>query len=369
VIDTANTSRLKQALPSNTQEDDELETSPKSDGEPRQTWIEFLSPSEIKAYKPPPGTILAGDNHIVRGGVFIIGGAPGVGKSRATVALAVAGATKLDWFGCSVHCNFRTLIIQNENGRYRLKMEFAEQDEALLDKYLRISPPPPYGLRFNRLEFREDLKAKIDIFQPGIVTIDPWNAVARDDKAKDYLETFDLVRSVIPSGDDAPAIGISAHTRKPLANERASGRSLLNLLSGSYTLASVPRTIWIMQHASDDVSEDRVVVTCCKNNDGELGPRSVWRRANGLFARVDDFDWEEWDNPGTDNKSNGITEFAIATVFDHGNKALKQSEAVKALGELTGKKKTACYDALGEKGRFSDRFVYDPKTKLMRWVP
>src|SRR5271166_2883934 len=205
--------------------------------------IEFLSPSQIKSYVPPPGTLLVGDNHIVRGGIFVIGGPPGVGKSRAAVALAEAGATQLDWLGCKVHCNFKTLIIQNENGRFRLKMEFEDLDHQLLDRYLRICPPPPLGLRFDKLAFRDQVKAYIDTWQPGVVILDPWNAVAKDDKQKDYRETFDLVREVIPAGDDAPALGIVPHTRKPLPNERTSGRALLNLLAGSHILASIPRAI------------------------------------------------------------------------------------------------------------------------------
>jgi hypothetical protein len=50
--------------------------------------IEVLSPSEIISYEPRPGIVPVGNNHITRGSVFIIGGAPGVGKSRVSVALA-----------------------------------------------------------------------------------------------------------------------------------------------------------------------------------------------------------------------------------------------------------------------------------------
>jgi len=53
-----------------------------------------------------------------------------------------------------------------------------------------------------------------------------------------------------------------------------------------------------MQSATDDVNETRVVLTCCKNNDGKLGERTAWARKNGLFAPVSDFDWEEWDSAG-----------------------------------------------------------------------
>jgi hypothetical protein len=296
--------------------------------EAKKPLIEFLSPSQVKAYVAPPGTLLVGDNHIVRDNVFVIGGPPGVGKSRGTVALAEAGATTLDWIGLKVHCRFRTMIIQNENGRYRLQREFSELDEKILDGYLKISPPPPYGLRFDRGEFRDALKAQIDIWQPGIILIDPWNAVTRDDKQRDYRETFDLVREVIPSGDDAPAIGIVAHTRKPLPNERANGRALLNLLSGSHVLASVPRTIWVMQHASDDVNETRVVVTCCKNNDGELGLRSVWLRENGLWTSVPNFDWKAWDSDGNEGV---FTLEEVAQILEKNPKGLRQANLAREI--------------------------------------
>ena len=53
-----------------------------------------------------------------------------------------------------------------------------------------------------------------------------------------------------------------------------------------------------MPSASDDVAEDRIVWTCCKNNDGELGDRSAWIRCNGLFDPVSDFDWDAWNSDG-----------------------------------------------------------------------
>jgi Mrp family chromosome partitioning ATPase len=66
---------------------------------PAKPMIEFFTPSQLSAFTPPEGFKLVGDYHIQRAAPFVIGGAPGVGKSRGAVALAVAGATGNDWFG------------------------------------------------------------------------------------------------------------------------------------------------------------------------------------------------------------------------------------------------------------------------------
>lgn len=71
----------------------------------------------------------------------------------------------------------------------------------------------------------------------------------------------------------AAACLILHHLRKPRPDDRHRGRSLANLLSGSYVLVSFCRSVLVMQPASDDTEDTRVVITPAKNNDGELGPR------------------------------------------------------------------------------------------------
>jgi hypothetical protein len=328
--------------------------------------IEFKTPLQLKNFVPPAGMILVGDCHIVRGSVFVIGGAPGIGKSRSSVALGQAGAIRSDWFGLTVHRAFKTMIIQTENGLFRLSKEFSELDCKALEDYVRICPPPPFGLCLGREDFRAQLSAAIREFGPNVIILDPWNAAARDEKAREYLETFELIRSVVASGDDAPAIGIVAHTRKPRADERATGRGLLNLLSGSYVLGSVPRTVFVMQAASDDTTDNRIVWTCCKNNDGELGPRSAWERRNGLFAPVLDFDWDAFDNPHTDDRVT-ITADDMAEIFENGAKQRNKTDAAKALQTLTGAGRTACYSALKSNGRFAKHLRENDG--LLSWIP
>jgi CHC2-type zinc finger protein/AAA domain-containing protein len=324
--------------------------------EPERPLIEFRSPLELKNFVPPPGLVLVGDFHIVKGNVFVEGGAPGVGKSRAAAALAVAGATASDWFGLRVHRRFKTMIVQTENGEFRLAREFAELDCETLEDYVRVCPPPPFGLCFGREDFRKQLAVAIREFQPDVIIFDPWNAAARDERAREYLETFDALRSVLPAGDDAPALGIVAHTRKPKTDERASGRALLNLLAGSYVLGSVPRTVFVMQAASDATTDNRVVWTCCKNNDGELGHRSAWERRNGLFAPVSEFDWDAFDAADKDARE-VICENDLAKIFQNG--PLTKSEAVRLLESNTGAHRASCYRALEPKGRFGKRLRFE----------
>ena len=322
----------------------------------RKPKVEFFSPSQLRAFTVPEGWNLVGDHHVQRGSPFVIGGAPGVGKSRAATALAVAGAMGAPWFGLPVHQPFKTMILQAENGPLRLKDEYADLDSPAIDAAVRICPPPPFGFRFEDPQFCRELLAAIAAFGPDVFIIDPWNRATSDDKSKGYLETFNRLLALLPTGDKAPALGIVAHTRKPAAGERTNGRGLLNVLAGGYALGSVPRAAFVIQHASDDPEEKRVVFTCAKNNDGELGPRSAWVRGNGLFQPVVEFDWKEFDHP--DDKRRAVTEQDLEAVFSDGRggwKTLTRNEAVTALMEHTELSKSPCYSVLNPTGKFQHR--------------
>jgi len=324
-----------------------------TEAKPAKPMIEFFTPSELSAFTPPEGFKLVGDYHIQKAAPFVIGGAAGVGKSRGAVSLAVAGATGADWFGLKVHRQFKTMIVQAENGRVRLKNEFADLDCATLDKFVRVCSPPPFGFAFDKLAFCDLLRCEIEKFQPDVFILDPFNRLARDDKAKDYAQAFEELLAVLPNGDDAPALGIVAHTRKPRAEERANGRALLNLLAGSYVIGSVPRAVFIMQAASDDTADKRVVWTCCKNNDGELGKHSAWERRNGLFVPVPDFDWKTFEGDGEKRRTVILDD--LDTLFEGGKRQLARNTAVEQLMEQTGLGKTACYQALKADGKFNQQ--------------
>jgi hypothetical protein len=299
---------------------------------------------------------MVGNCHIMRGEVAVIGGEPGVGKSRAATALAVSGATGADWLGLKVHRQFRTMIVQTENGLYRLKMEYDALNLAGLEDWIRVSEPPPFGLTLTNSEFQDDIRAALESFKPDCVILDPWNAVAKDDKQKDYAETFEALGSLLPTGDSKPALVIVAHTRKPQMNERRTGGTgLMHLLAGSHMLASVPRSVFIMVPGTEDETNDTVLWFNPKNNNGEHAIRSAWHRTDAGFVSADDFDWDEFEAPPEKRKR--VTLEHLREIFDSGEKQLSLADAKGALAALAQISEGAAYNALNAKGRFASHLV------------
>jgi hypothetical protein len=323
---------------------------------PHKPLIEFYSPSQLKNYVVPPDQCLVGDFHLQRGAPSVLAGPPGCGKSRATLWLGILGARGAgDWFGMPVRCRFKTLIIQSENGLTRLHRDF-EQIPNLngLDDWLRISAFPSYrGFEFQNPHFRADLKAALNDFGPQLVIIDPWNACVRDSMEKDFLEGFERLREVMAEAPNAACL-ILHHLRKPRAEDRHKGRNLANLLSGSYVLVSMARSVMVMQPASDDTEDARVVFTPAKNNDGELGARTAWARKPGWFEPVSDFSFEDFDGAGARHEPK-VREEHIREIFGDGQTWMTQKRAAELLQERAKVGRSAAYDALKLiGGRFSN---------------
>ena len=109
-----------------------------------------------------------------------------------------------------------------------------------------------------------------------------------------------------------------------------------------------------MQPATDDTEDARVVFTPAKNNDGELGARTVWARKAGWFEPVTDFDLEEFDGAGG-RREPKVREEHLRDVFEDGRRWLALKTAAEELQERAEVGRSAAYDALKiEGGRFSN---------------
>lgn len=334
---------------------------------PSPRMIRCYAPSELRAYVPPPHQNMVGDYHLQRGAMSVLAGPPGCGKSRATLSLAVLGAQGAGtWFGHPIHTRFRTLILQNENSLSRLHRDMLQiGDKNELDDCLRISAPPPSGLALQNPAFRAELKAKLRDFEPGLLIVDPWNACVQDSMERDFQEALLRLREVLVEVPGEPALLVVHHLRKPRGDDRHRGRSLQHLVSGSYVMSSVPRSIFIMQPASDDTEDARVVVTCAKNNDGDLGPRTAWERRDGaLFVPVDSFDWISYDG-GELKREPKINEQHLRELFEQGRKQLPLNKAAERLSGIAGVGRSTAYKALELSGRFGNLLIRDPDTNYL----
>jgi len=162
-----------------------------------------------------------------------------------------------------------------------------------------------------------------------------------------------------------PASLILHHLRKPKSDDRHKGRNLANLLNGSYVLVSTARAAMVMQPATDDVEDARVVMTCAKNNDGALGARSAWERKEGLlFVPSEGFNFQEFD-AGTAKREAKVNEGHLRKLFDDGRRKMALKQASEQLEEIAEVGRTAAYEALKLTGRFAALLVRDADTGLL----
>lgn len=333
-----------------------------SAGAPKpEPMISWHSPSELCALEVPEGWNLAGNWHLQRGGFSILAGAPGVGKSRAALHLALQMARGAgEWMGLPIHGRFRVLILQNENGLARLHKDFAGvADVETLDAWVRVSGPPKLGFQLANPAFRAEAAAMMAEFAPHLVICDPLNALLRDSQERDVNECFGFMREILSASPENPACLLIHHLRKPKSDDRHKGRGLSNLLAGSYTIFSVARSVMILQSASDDTTERQTVFTTSKNNDGELGTRTAWEwHERAGYRRVDGFDFTAFDEGSTGTGAGGhnekVTEAHLRELFEGGKVTLRRKDAVAKLMALAQCKDKAAYAALNLKGRFHD---------------
>lgn len=297
--------------------------------------------NELVKYEPPSHLSIVGDNEIRMGyeGVTLIAGPGSSGKSLAVSSLALAGVIGSGtWQGRTVHRAFKTLVIQAENGAARLKKEIA----AMQAKHpglnfhdsIFISDPPEGGIPFHRSEFRQSVRRQVDALKPDVVIIDPWSHVAVEDAAKEVVDKIAEIRSCFPPGDACPALVIVAHTKKPRAEDVRRGRALAYLISGSIALVNTARCVFMLLPWSEDLEDDRIYWACCKLNDGQMYPASVWHRRFGTFFEHDDSTdpttWGEEADDSDDRKK--VTKEMVETVFKESKRpGMKRGELVKAI--------------------------------------
>ena len=130
---------------------------------------------------------------------------------------------------------------------------------------------------------------------------------------------------------------------------------MLHEISGTLAIGSTARTVFIVQAASNSMSDDRIIFEVAKANDckpewlAEYGTRTAWFRRDGEFPPCDDFDWQQWDNPGNEERRT-VTEEMLREVLADEPDGLKAWEIAKRIAEKFGVGKSTAARAIEEGG-------------------
>ncbi len=272
---------------------------------PKAPMLQMISPSQARAYVPDAQDFMLGDGLIMRGAVITIAGRKGIGKSLLTTTLAVAGARgNGTWMGYPVRCKWKTAILQTENLDNRLAKEYQAVPEKF-ENDIRVSNLMSHGMAFGNPEYRRMVRKFYDEWPFEMLVIDPWNNVSFETGQKDYMEALYDVQSIFMDLRKRPAIVIAAHFRKDGRDagfQRLRGREIVDAVTGSQALSTTSRTVFGLQPASVDAKDDRVVFEIGACNDADTawleqyGTRSAWKKLPGAFERLQEFEWDAWDN-------------------------------------------------------------------------
>jgi len=264
------------------------------------SWFNITTMDHIRNYRLDDSSLLVGDGHITRepGRLHTIAGYGGVGKTRMAFNLALCGETGEPWMGYKIKNGFKTLIIQNENGDRRLQNDWEGRYEEVKDHVFFLNLKQ--GAAFYDPEFRKAIHDTIVSKGIGMVVIDPWTNFVGDTDHKNYSALIDDIFATLPDDPvQCPAVVVVAHCRKPSGSGNPKrGADLQHDILGSQVLVSRSRFVLITERAdSTDLNDDRVLVTCAKASDALTQPRGCFRRGKITFTPVDDYDWDERDQP------------------------------------------------------------------------
>lgn len=311
---------------------------------------------ELRKQAEPEGWNLVGDYHITRGSITVLAGSPGIGKSFATLMLAIQGAIGSgNWLGYTINTKFKTLIIQSENSLLRLILDAKRVDMSdTLDDCVKLLEFEWGNISLGNSKLVDALRNLIAEFEPDLVVLDPWNQFADDDKAKETKAAMDGIKHILDSANKPPACLIVAHHRKKREGDAHKGRQMADLISGSYVMQSNPRCVlcYVAFDPSDE-NDNRVVMLCPKKNNGKhKGPATAWTLCENGFEAIPDFDYKAWQDGGGEAKESKakIRLEHLQAIFANG--ALTRAEAGKKLEALTGAGRSAVSEALTK--RFSD---------------
>jgi hypothetical protein len=269
--------------------------------------LSVLTPDQISALPKIPNACLLGDNVIQKGGSTVIAGPPGIGKTKLTLQLIVAKNTGRDWCSLVSHGPpIEWIYLQNENGRDRLERDLTalrkwapDFDQSRLhiqvyqtdnDGFLCLDDPDTVA-RIERT-IRKFPSAE------GVVA-DPLRdfGVGNLDSDADMVATVRALAEIVRAGNPHRVLIPVHHALTGRAGAiKAFGLERSSFARNSKALLGWARAQINVSPGKED-SNEILLISCGKNNDGKEFPRVAVRlNPDSMVYEVDfDFDFEAWD--------------------------------------------------------------------------
>lgn len=313
--------------------------------------LNLLSLADVLNFVPPAGSLLVGDSVIELGENALLYGPPGSFKGFAVGSLMAAGAWgRGNWLGFPVNARFASLWVNCENGRRRLRDQFAKMDlPPDAADFIHITDIPDVW-NLGDVRLAGEIRQTIIDQRIRLVVFDTVSNFIEDELARHFALFFAGLNTLLSGLPERPAVLLIHHSRKPKADDKGA-RGLLNLISGHQTLQRRSRSIIFLGRVSDELKERRVVAAVLKcSNSGETEGRKIALElgAAHTLEELSDFNWDEWEQGGATKgpKARAVTGDHIRELFGHGETWLPQAEAAEKLQEIADVGRSAAYDAL-----------------------
>ena len=218
-----------------------------------------------------------------KGVIALLIGAPGIGKSRLAMQLAICQIIGERWCGLDmIKPTRKFLFIGNENSKVRQKRDLAAMTSKLSDKQkdlirknLFLHVPGEIHdsiLGLENIEAQTRLRATIKAIQPDVLVVDPWQSVIIGGDTNDGAETANtcvMLSQMMLGAGLVPTILIVHHARTGAEAARgAVGYDASSFAKGSKNILGIAR-VQINVAPGDAEDGSKLVIACGKANDAK----------------------------------------------------------------------------------------------------
>jgi len=326
--------------------DPEFDATTPPDVKPFTVW----TISQFRSWQEPPDLNILGDGLLQKGGLAVVGGQGGVGKSRYALQLAICQTLGLPFVGLDTHGKpQRWLFIGNENSISRMKTDldamlsqYTEEQIDILERHLFMQALVDTDDYFISLG-DEDIKARwiqtLMEFRPTVLVADPFGNILDGDMLKDadVRRTIAELTKIAREANPLMAIVILHHARTGRQNIlQAVGWDKGNFLIGSKALYSAARTV-INMAPGDKEDSSKVVMSCGKSNNAKaFSTVGLCLNETTHFYEIDtDFDLEAWEADVSGERSGKEKKLTVQDIIDHIAAAGGKCDKVELIEALT----------------------------------